>query len=70
MAVGVWLVPCDSTLVALRYAARAKRKPRTRGSTRMGTNIRILLDLLAYFNSGHNGRAVVDGTVAVEYSAV
>ena len=69
MALGVWLVRRGATVIPLRHATRIKRESRACDTARLGTRLRILLDLLAYFNFDHSRCAVAVGNVVLEYLA-
>ena len=69
VAVGVRLVFDGPTRIAFRDAAAVQCKPRARGATRMGADLRDVLDVLAGVD-GRDGRGVVVmRTVFVEYLA-
>ena len=69
MAVGLWLVSRNPNVVALRYATRFERQSRPCCTPKVGGNLPILLDVLAYFNSDHSGGAVVVSIAVLEYLA-
>lgn len=66
VALGVGLVPHGPTALQFRHAGRAERESRARNPARMGKRVRLLLDLLDYFNSRYGGFLVVVRTVALE----
>ena len=47
MDLRVWVVAGDAGCLTALHCAGAQRKPGARNSTRMGTNVHVLLELLA-----------------------
>ena len=66
---GLWLVPDGAIRFALYHAAGVERKPCPRDSTRVGTNVSFLLELLARADFGYAFISVDIRSAVVAYLA-
>ena len=70
VALGVWVVPRDSVVVAVSYVSGAEREFGARGAARVGSSVSLVLVVLVSPHRRDNFERLVIGPAPLEHLAL